>query len=265
MSHRITTALRSDTGRVRRGNEDAVAEDAALGLLVLADGMGGHNAGEVASQIAVRVILEKVRQALPGSTAGPTAQNGSQVLQGAFAAANAAIHAAAQANPQHHGMGTTAVAALLGEGRIAIAHVGDSRLYRLRAGKLTAITRDHSLIEDLVTRGHYSRDEASRAGRGNMLTRALGIESEVEVDVTEAGLDPGDIILLCSDGLTDMVDDASIERVLLESGADLEGSAAALVDTANRRGGRDNISVALARVDASAAPPAALWRRLMGR
>ncbi len=263
----LVTALRSDKGLLRGNNEDAVAEDIDIGLLALADGMGGYNAGEVASAIAINSMLETVRgrwQRLDKKRTDPVSGHGSvaQLLREAFLSANTAILQAALRNPAQNGMGTTAVAALIHDDRLAVAYVGDSRLYRLRAGQLQAVTRDHSLVEELVARGHYSRDEATQRVRRNIVTRALGVEPAVEVDLIEARVEPGDLILLCSDGLTDMVDDETIRLILSEHGADLDTAAEQLVSTANAHGGHDNITVALARVDGASAEPRSWWRRL---
>lgn len=267
MRNRIVTALRTDKGQIRDNNEDAVLEDASIGLLVVADGMGGYNAGEIASQIAAGAVLDRVRERWPTLAKGRVdAASGqraeSLLLREAFQAANTAVHGAAQRDPKYRGMGTTAIAGLLHDDRISIAYVGDSRLYRLRGGRLEPITRDHSLVEELIARGHYSRDEAAQLVRRNIVTRALGVDPEVEVDLIEESLEPGDLVLLCSDGLTDMVDDAAIELTLVQFGGDLDAAAELLIGKANARGGHDNITVALARVDRPASGQTPWWRRL---
>jgi protein phosphatase len=160
-------------------------------------------------------------------------------------------------------MGTTVVACLFHDDRLSIAYVGDSRLYRLRQGKLEQITRDHSLLEELIARGHYTREEASKLVRKNIVTRALGVEPEVAVDLIEETAEVGDIILICSDGLTDMVDEATMRLTLTQFADNLPQAAKALVDTANERGGKDNISVALARVNASFSRGRRWYERLM--
>lgn len=258
---KVTTALKTDIGRVRGNNEDAIAEDPDLGLLVLADGMGGHNAGEVASHIATATVLEVVRGAWPRLRKGHIdAATGyrleSLLLREALKTAHAAIWQAAQSQPRYAGMGTTAVACLLHGDCMSIAYAGDSRLYRLRQERLEQITRDHSLVEELIARGHYTREEAATLVRRSIVTRALGVAPSVEVDLIEEGLEAGDIVLLCSDGLTDMVADGAIRLTLLNFADHLDRAAQALVSQANARGGRDNISIALARVDAPFLPSA---------
>ncbi len=259
--------MRTDKGQVRDNNEDSVVEDPAIGLLVLADGMGGYNAGEVASQIATGTVLDTVRDGWSTLSKGRIdAASGKRVesllLHKAFRTANSAIYGAALRDPKHKGMGTTVIACLLLGDRISIAYVGDSRLYRFRDGRLQAITRDHSLVEELVARGHYSRDEAAHLVRRNIVTRALGIDPEVEIDLIEESLEVGDIILLCSDGLTDMLDDAAIELALVQFGDNVEAAAELLIGKANARGGHDNITVALARIEAAMPTHRTWWNRL---
>jgi PPM family protein phosphatase len=255
LKDKVATAMLSDMGKVRDNNEDAVAEDPELGLLVLADGMGGYNAGEIASGIAATTVLDVVRREWPklkhgqvDAASGYSAE--SLLLREALGAAHTTIYQVANSQPQCAGMGTTAVVALLHDDRMSIAYAGDSRLYRLRAGKLDQITRDHSLVEELIARGHYSREEATQLVRRNIVTRALGVEPTVEVDLIEEGLEVGDIVLLCSDGLTDMIDDETIRLTLAEFADNLSTVAEVLVGKANAGGGRDNVSVVLARVDA---------------
>ncbi|MDO9451893.1 MAG: Stp1/IreP family PP2C-type Ser/Thr phosphatase [Stagnimonas sp.] len=254
LKDKVSTAMLSDMGRVRTNNEDAVAEDMGLGLLVLADGMGGYNAGEIASGISIATVLDTARRewkTLPkgevDATTGYTHE--ALMLRNAVETAHTTIYHVSQSQPQCAGMGTTVVTCLLHNDRLSIAYVGDSRLYRLRQGRLEQITRDHSLLEELIARGHYSRPEAMKLVRKNIVTRALGVEPEVTVDIIEETAEVGDVILLCSDGLTDMVDDETIRLTLVEYADNLEAAAKKLVDTANERGGKDNVSVVLARVN----------------
>lgn len=265
---KISTTLLTDPGLVRSNNEDSVAEDADIGLLVLADGMGGYNAGEIASGIAVTTVLDAVRRQWPTLKHGTVdPSNGYSVealtLKSAIETAHATIHQVAQTQPQCAGMGTTIVAAALHDDRIAIAHVGDSRLYRLRHDTLEPITRDHSLLEEMIARGHYSREDAQRLVRKNIVTRALGVENEVQVDLIEDTVEVDDIFLLCSDGLNDMVDDEAIRLTLQRYAANLETAAQRLVELAKAAGGKDNISVVLARADASFARGRRWYERLM--
>jgi PPM family protein phosphatase len=268
LKDKVATALLSHNGRVRTNNEDAVGEDPEIGLLVLADGMGGYNAGEIASGISVTTVLDVARRKWPELKHGEVdAESGfsaeALMLRAAVEDAHRAIYSVAQSQPQCAGMGTTIVTCLLHDDRMSIAYVGDSRLYRYRAGKLEQITRDHSLIEELVARGHYDRDEALKLVRKNIVTRALGVEPDVAVDVVEETLEARDIVLLCSDGLTDMVSDEVIGLTLGKYADNLDGAAKELVALANEGGGKDNVSVVLARVDASLVPGRRWYERLM--
>lgn len=242
---KLATCLATNVGRVRTNNEDSLAEDRELGLLVLADGMGGYNAGEVASAIATSTIVEVVRR--DWSDAGADAVKA--LLSLAVQTAHDRIRARAAADPDCAGMGTTAIACLLSGSRLSIAHVGDSRLYRWRGQQLSQLTRDHSLLEELVARGHYTREDASRLVRKNIVTRALGVEEAISVDLFDEQLQAGDLLLLCSDGLTDMLDDGAIAAILGAPGAELQAIGQSLIEAALAAGGRDNVSVALARVD----------------
>lgn len=268
LKDKVSTALLSDVGRLRTNNEDAVDQDQDIGLLVLADGMGGYNAGEIASGITIATVLDTVRREHKTLKHGSIDQaSGYSVealmLRHAVETAHTTIYHVSQSQPQCAGMGTTVVACLLHDDRLSIAYVGDSRLYRLRDGKLEQITRDHSLLEELIARGHYTREEASKLVRKNIVTRALGVEPEVAVDLIEEHLEPGDIVLICSDGLTDMVDENTMRLTLTEFADNLDEAARMLVSTANERGGKDNITVALARVNASFARGRRWYERLM--
>lgn len=251
---KVAIAGRTDTGRVREHNEDAIGHDADLGLLVLADGMGGLKAGEVASALAVEVVTREVSDVLRDLAPGQSDEESGHALEAlavsrAILRANETIFQVAQSQPQCAGMGTTLVVLLFYDDRLTVAHVGDSRLYRLRDGDLEQITLDHSLVQELVNRGFYTPEEAREATHKNIVTRALGIGEEVEYDVLEEVALPGDTFLLCSDGLNDMVEDATIRAILIENLDDLDLAAERLVARANENGGRDNVSVMLARVD----------------
>src|ERR1700730_11641409 len=236
----------TDTGKVREHNEDTIAFDADIGLMVLADGMGGYNAGEVASGIAVKTIVGLVRESgeredmrVHDSAAGLT--RASISLRDAIVRANKIIFQTARTQPQCEGMGTTVVGALFFDNRISIAHVGDSRLYRLRSDKFEQVTMDHSLLQELVDRGFYSPEEAQRAANKNYVTRALGGEQTVEVEIQEVPTQKGDFYVLCSDGLSDMVEDDDIHLTISTFGANLETVAKQLIQLANDNGGRDNV------------------------
>jgi len=243
----------TDTGRVREHNEDTIAFDQDIGLVVLADGMGGYNAGEVASGIAVKTIVNLVREQVDREdlTVGDRASGLSRaaiILRDAIHRANKIIYQTARTQPHCEGMGTTVVAAMFFDDRIAVAHVGDSRLYRLRGGRFEQVTTDHSLLQELVDRGFYSPQEAQRAANKNYVTRALGVEQSVDIELQEQPVLKGDAYLLCSDGLSDMVEDADILLTLNTFGDNLQTVAKHLIQLANDNGGRDNISVVMTRV-----------------
>jgi len=243
----------TDTGKVREHNEDTIAFDPDIGLLVLADGMGGYNAGEVASGIAVKTISNLVRESVEREdltivdrTTGLSRP--SIILRDAIHRANKIIYQTARTQPQCEGMGTTIVSALFFDNKVSVAHVGDSRMYRLRNDRFEQVTADHSLLQELVDRGFYSAEEAQRAANKNYVTRALGVEPNVEVEVQEVPVQKGDFYILCSDGLSDMVEDDDIHLTISTFGANLETVAKQLIQLANDNGGRDNISVVMAHV-----------------
>lgn len=242
----------SDVGRVRQGNEDSAF--AGTTAFAVADGMGGHVAGEIASETA----LEPVREL--DATTFPTDKAARQALVDAIASANRAVVEKADADPSFRGMGTTLTVALLREGKLHVAHVGDSRAYLLRGNReLTQLTTDHTLVEQLVREGRLSRDEAASHPQRSVITRAIGIETEVEVDALPAlTLQPDDQVLLCSDGLTGPVSDEDIAGVLT-SVADGDAACRELINAANAAGGPDNITVVLLRIEegTAAAAPAA--------
>ena len=259
----------SHVGRVREHNEDSTAVDPEIGLVVLADGMGGYNAGEVASELAIKTVIDMVNTGLDAEnrsrvddTSGLMRQ--SIVLRNAVARANKIIWQTAQNNPQCRGMGTTIVACLFHDNRVSIAHVGDSRVYRMRSSRFEQITLDHSLMQELVDRGFFSPSEAMRSANRNYVTRALGVEPTVEVEIQEESARKGDVYILCSDGLSDMVDDEDIHLTISTFNANLKTAGEQLVQLANQNGGRDNISVCLAQVVESFAEPRGIVDRLKG-
>ncbi|HKK07563.1 MAG TPA: PP2C family serine/threonine-protein phosphatase [Gemmatimonadota bacterium] len=241
-------AAATDVGRIREGNEDAWTAVPERGLFAVADGMGGHAAGEIASRLAVRALEEGVAGdgALPGSVG-----DARRLLAGAVRAAGRRIRGEAREHPGRRGMGTTLTSLLLlPEGDGVLAHVGDSRAYRLRGGRLERLTRDHTWVQEQVDRGALSEDEARRHPASSVLTRALGTDAGAEPDVAEVEWKPGDLYLLCSDGLTAALPEPELAGALEETLAeaqDLEAVAGALVREANRRGGPDNITVVLVR------------------
>jgi serine/threonine protein phosphatase PrpC len=243
-------AALTDPGRVRANNEDTIAFDASLGLAILADGMGGYNGGEVASGMAIALLQASFGRWL--AHAGPLAHARAvrRALQAGTDEANAAILEAGIANAQLLGMGTTLVLAAFGPRRAIVGHIGDSRCYRLRNGKLDLLTRDHSLMQEQLDAGAITPEQAAQSPHRNLVTRALGIERRVDLEMHEHGAKAGDLYLLCSDGLSEMVSDAEIFTLLLQD-TDLPEKATLLVAAANDNGGRDNISVVLARAGAS--------------
>jgi len=254
----LTTAVATDPGRIRTFNDDSLATDASLGALVLADGMGGHNAGDVAARMATELVIGHLAT-LASRRSAPAER-----IRSAVSHANSAIARAAQSDAARSDMGTTVVVALFGDARATIGHVGDSRAYRLRGGRLKLLTRDHSVLQQQVETGMVDRDGARVSRNRSLVTRALGAGSNETAEIVDADAAPEDIFLLCSDGLNDMVDDADIELALAELGCNLDLAATTLVEMANDNGGQDNISVLLARVD-EPAPVAAGWsKRLFG-
>ncbi len=259
----------SDTGRKRPHNEDSAVTDGDLGLALVADGMGGYKAGEVASAIAAKAVLDGVREGQSKHRFVPQASDGqlsreSLLIRDSIQNANRHVFHTAHNMPQCHGMGTTLVAALFHGDKVSIAHVGDSRIYQFRDGILTQVTSDHSLVQELIDRGFFTPEEALANTPKNLVTRALGIDEHVQVDVKELDTRPQDIYLLCSDGLNDMVNDEEIRLTLSKYSANLLQAANELVRLANESGGKDNISVVLARPRASAATSGGLLGKIRG-
>lgn len=248
----------TDTGRARNNNEDSVAIDEASALVVLADGMGGYNAGEVASGMCTAFIKSELGRWLQEASATASDTDVRRALDICVDNANRAIFNAANSNPQYAGMGTTLVVAVFRDGRLLMGHVGDSRGYRLRAGRLQQITHDHSLLQEQIDAGLITAEQAAFSANKNLVTRAVGVEDTVLLETHLHDLMPGDVYLLCSDGLSDMLDDATISQ-LLQACDSLEEAAGALVAAANDAGGKDNISVILARVRGSSGPARSWW------
>lgn len=247
-------------GMVRSHNEDSVACETGCGLVVLADGMGGYNAGEVASGIAVSVVATEVSYRL--TEVNPTDRDGESgeewgvvLLRENIEKANASIFHAAQSQPQYAGMGTTIVSGLFYDNRLVAGHVGDSRMYRLRGESLEAITRDHSLLQEQLDSGMISLDDAKHSKNKNLVTRAVGIDVDVLPEIHVHDVQVGDIYLLCSDGLNDMMEDDDIQATLYAMQGNLALAANQLIQMANDNGGRDNVSVILVKVRATFAAP----------
>jgi serine/threonine protein phosphatase PrpC len=259
----------TDVGKVRDHNEDAIGSQPEIGLWVLADGMGGYNAGEVASGIAVKTIVDLVTQACKHEKRGEIESGTGYmrqtiVLRDAIHRANKVINQTAQSQPQCEGMGTTLVASLFYNNRVSIAHVGDSRMYRLRGNRFEQITMDHSLLQELVDRGFYSQEEAQRSTNRNYVTRALGVEANVEVEVQEIDVQKGDYFLMCSDGLPDMVEDEDIHLTISTFSNDVRTVGEQLIKLTNDNGGRDNVSVILVRVADAFPAEAGILRKFRG-
>jgi protein phosphatase len=246
----LEIAAITDTGKTRDNNEDSIATKPELGLVVLADGMGGHRAGEVASGLAVEIISRHVEDKLSNGRGEASSEEYSfeaELIKQAVELANATVYETAQARVECAGMGSTVVAAMFFDNKISIAHVGDSRLYRLRDNKLKQITEDHSVVQELLSRGLISEEEAQTAFNKNLVTRALGIEAEVQVDIAEDETAAGDTYLICSDGLSDVLTDEEIEKHLLKGGTSLDVVVMNMINDTNSRGGPDNISIILVK------------------
>ena len=254
LQNKITIMGLTDTGIVRTKNEDAIGFDSALGLVVLADGMGGHRGGEIASTMTVDTVIDKLQQSLPEITSGEIDEASgfsreSICIQDAVVEANQLVYQASESNPDHKGMGTTIVVLQFYNNSLSLAHIGDSRCYRLRSGKFEQITKDHSLLQELIDRGFYTPEEARKSMNKNLVTRALGIDPVVMPDIQEDIVLKNDIYLLCSDGLSDLVEDEDIYLTINQFSANLEEAAKQLITKANQNGGKDNISVMLCRID----------------
>jgi len=267
-SMHLSYAAKSDIGLKRSCNEDWFCADADLGLFVVCDGMGGRNAGEVASSLAAQTIRAHI-----GGASGERERPGTLMGDGGFLAqtnrladavrrANEVLYREAQSRPGCAGMGTTVAAALIHDQILSLAHVGDSRIYLIRHGDLQPLTVDHSLVAEQVRQGLITEREAQSSSQRHIVTRALGIDASVDVEIGEVPLTSGDVLLLCSDGLTSRVGPKDIAAVLRGDGG-LQAIADGLIDTANRAGGHDNITVVVAQVTHQRG--AAVWRMLLSR
>lgn len=244
MTYEICT--QTDTGLVRENNEDALAFDAETGLCLLADGMGGYNAGEIASGMAVAFIKSEMGRWLAQTGRQATTREVRRAMEICVENANHSIFNAANSNRQYAGMGTTLVVGVFQDSRLMLGHIGDSRCYRLRGQDLQQITKDHSLLQEQLDGGLITPEQALTSLNKNLITRALGVEETVLVEINEHGVDPGDVYMMCSDGLSDMINDTQISDILRGTGT-LAQKAGQLVAAANEAGGRDNISVVLVR------------------
>jgi serine/threonine protein phosphatase PrpC len=262
----LEIATCTDPGIVRSHNEDSIAADATIGLAVLADGMGGYNAGEVASGMATTVITSElqglIKRVAPHEVEPHSGMSyARKLLRDQIQRANATIYQAAQSEPQYSGMGTTLVATMFYDNRMTVAHIGDSRLYRLRSGAFEQVTKDHSLLQEQIDSGVITPEQARFSHNKNLVTRALGIDPAVEAEMNDYDTQVGDIYLMCSDGLNDMVPDEDIGMTIDTLSANLRLAAQQLVQMANDNGGRDNVSVILIRVARDFRVPRSLYAR----
>ncbi len=235
-------------GLARENNEDSVAIDDTTQLTVLADGMGGYNAGEVASGMATTFIKSELSRWLSQAGKQVAAKDVRRALEICVDNANRSIFNAANSNPHYVGMGTTLVVGVFQDTRLMVGHIGDSRCYRLRGQEFSQITKDHSLLQEQLDAGLITPDQAAASNNKNLVTRALGVEDAVQTEVNEFRVERGDLYLLCSDGLSDMVGDEQIATILLQDPS-LASVSQKLIDAANAAGGRDNISVLLVKAD----------------
>jgi serine/threonine protein phosphatase PrpC len=246
-------AARTDTGLIRAHNEDSIEFNPAHGLAILADGMGGYNAGEVASRIATAIVKESIEDRLLNFGWNIRSHRGKRLQQLVVEAvehANIAIYETARSEPQFAGMGTTLVVTLFHQDKVTVAHVGDSRTYRLRQGSLVQITRDHSLLQEQIDAGLVDPGWAQFSPNKNLVTRAVGVNDDVAIEIHEHVTEVGDIYLLCSDGLCDMLSSEEIVQIMTSTDSSLKKTCDALIQRANDNGGRDNTSVILIKVQA---------------
>jgi PPM family protein phosphatase len=248
-------------GLARENNEDSVTFNEAAQLGILADGMGGYNAGEVASGMATAFISSEMGRWLAEAGGKANTKEVRRALEICVDNSNRSIFHAASTNPQYSGMGTTLVVGVFMDGRLIVGHIGDSRCYRLRGAAFAQITRDHSLLQEQLDAGLITPQQAAVSMNKNLVTRALGVEDSVLLEVNEHHVEAGDLYLICSDGLSDMVADAEIARIL-EARGSLPGKAKALIDAANANGGRDNISVLLVKAGGRSAKRGLMARLL---
>lgn len=241
----------TDVGKVRQKNEDAIGSEPKIGLAILADGMGGHKGGEVASSMTVDTILEMVNENINNSQLENESEFSDQsvCIKEAVEYANQLVYSTQEAHEEYRGMGTTIVVLIFYENQVSVAHIGDSRCYLFRDNNLEQVTKDHSLLQELIDRGFYTPEEAKNSSNKNLVTRALGIDPSASPDVQENITKVGDLFLMCSDGLTDLVDDEFISLTLERFSDNLEVAAKQLITKANHNGGKDNISIVLCKIN----------------
>jgi len=256
MKGKLEFVCQTDVGQVRDHNEDYISYDAELGFGVLADGMGGLNAGEVASSMSVHLLMDELTSLKKGSSTVEAELDSDalgvplrcRLVRRIVEKTNSAVFHVSQTQPQCRGMGTTIIVAMYEDNNLVVGHIGDSRVYRYRGDSLEQMTRDHSYVQELIDKGLFTKEQARASDKKNVVTRALGVGPSVEVEVHEHAVKVGDIYLMCSDGLTDLVTDADIETIFRGSKGNMNEIAGLLVNLANASGGKDNISVILTRV-----------------
>ena len=252
---KVKFAVASDMGQVRQNNEDSFLADPVLGIFAVADGMGGHASGEVASRLAIESLQESIARARKEKestlSADSTAilSSPANLMVNGIRLANQRIYKTSQENKEYKGMGTTLVAVYFSVAPSIVAHVGDSRLYHLRGQAIRQITEDHSWVWEQYKQGLIAKEAISTSPHKNIVTRALGIQPTVDVDVQELEVQQGDFLLLCSDGLSDLVRDEEMLGAVSRNSRDLEGHCNNLVRLANSRGGKDNITVLLIQIE----------------
>ena len=251
MKLRTTISGQTDPGVVRSRNEDALTWNESMHLAMLADGMGGHNAGDVASKMALDIFQENLCTQLPKLDRPDSGRQRIDLILSIIERTNAHIYQAAQTNTDRTGMGTTLALTLFHQDKVIIAHIGDSRVYRLRKHRLKALTQDHSLVNQLVAQGAMTKDEAKTSQYKNVITRALGHKEKVEPEIRMLNILPQDIYLLCSDGLYDMISERDIRDIVIRGREDLRAAANQLIVKANENGGKDNVTAILVKVEDS--------------
>jgi protein phosphatase len=255
--------LMTDPGRARSNNEDSVVFDEPTLTAVLADGMGGYNAGEIASGMATAFIKSELSRWLIEAGDGAKAREVRRAMEICVDNANRSIFNSANSNAHYAGMGTTLVVGVFRDDKLVLGHIGDSRCYRLRNGLLDQITKDHSLLQEQMDAGLITAEQAATSSIKNLVTRALGVDESVLLEVNEHTVQAGDLYLMCSDGLSDMIDDVDINKVV-STDVPLEQKAKQLIDLANANGGRDNISVLMVELH-EAPEKRGLISRLLGK
>ena len=248
---KVSFSARSDLGLKRKINEDSFLADDDMGLFMVLDGIGGHLAGEVASNLGLNTIKENVRRTLTDKrfAGNKNLSREAQILNDSLLLANKVIHEAANSQHEYLGMGTTVASLLLGENNIAIAHAGDSRIYLIRENSIKQLTEDHSWVVVQLKRGIITAEEARKSEMKNIITRALGAEKLLSPSINELIPFDNDLFLICSDGLTDLISDEEILEIIIKSRHDLNHAVQKLIDKANEKGGKDNITVILVNIE----------------